>query len=58
MNFLTSTSILILTSKIDMIDFINAIMIRILDMIIIINFFIENVILNVNILNFSLYSTR
>ena len=58
MSSLTSISILILTSKIDMINFINVIMIRVFDVIIIINFFVENIVLNVNILNFSSYSAH
>ena len=58
MSFLTSTSILILTNKIDMINSINAIMIRVFNMINIIDFFIENIVLNVNVLNFSSYSAR
>ena len=41
-----------------MIDFINVVIIRILNMIVIINFFVENVVLNVNVLNFFSYSTR
>ena len=55
MNFLTSISILILTNKIDIIDFINVIMIQILN---IIDFFIKNIVLNVNILDFFSYLTR
>ena len=58
MSFLTSTSILILTNKIDVISFIGVVMIRVLDVINVINFFAENVILDVNILNFSSYSAR
>ena len=58
MSFLTSISILTLTSKIDVINFINVVMIRVFDMIVIINFFIENAVLNVDILNFFSYSTR
>ena len=58
MSFLTSISILALTSKIDVIDFINIVIIRVLDVINIINFFIKNIVLNVNVLNFSSYSTR
>ena len=58
MNFLTSTSILILTDKIDIINFINVIMIRVFDMIDVIDFFVEDIILNMNILDFSLYSAR
>ena len=33
-------------------------MIRVFDMIIIIDFFVEDVVLNVNVLNFSAYSAR
>ena len=33
-------------------------MIRVFNMIIIIDFFIENIVLNVNVLNFFAYSTR
>ena len=58
MSFLTLISILTLTNKIDMISFINAIMIRVFNIIIIINFFVENVVLNINVLNFSSYSIR
>ena len=58
MNFLTSILILTLTNKIDMINFINVVMIRVFDIIVIIDFFIENVVLNINVLNFSSYSTR
>ena len=43
---------LILTNKIDIINFINVKIVRILNIIIIINFFIENVVLNINVLNF------
>ena len=44
---------------IDVVNFINGvIMIRIFDMIIIIGFFVENAVLNVNVLNFFAYSTR
>ena len=58
MNFLTSTSTLTLTNKTDVINFINAIMIRVLDMIDIIDFFAENIVLNMNVLNFSSYSAH
>ena len=44
---------------IDVINFMNAIMmIRVFDIIVIIDFFIEDVVLNVNVLNFSSYSIR
>ena len=44
---------------IDVMSFINVIiMIYIFDMIVIIDFFVENVVLNVNVLNFSTYSAR
>ena len=55
MSFLTLISTLILTNKIDIIDFINNIIIRVFNVIVIINFFIENIVLNINILNFSSY---
>ena len=45
-------------NKIDIIDFINVIMIRFFNVIIIIDFFVENVVLNINFLNFFSYSTR
>ena len=44
---------------INIVNFINVIiMIRVFDMIIIIDFFVEDVVLNVNVLNFSAYSAR
>ena len=44
---------------IDVISFINVIiMVYIFDMIVIIDFFVENTVLNVNVLNFSAYSAR
>ena len=58
MSFLTSISTLILTNKIDIIGFINVIIIRVLDVITVINFFIKNAVLNVNVLDFSSYSAR
>ena len=51
-------SILILINIIDIVGFINVIMmIRVFDVIVIIDFFAENVVL-INDLNFSSYSTR
>ena len=51
-------STLILTNIIDIVSFINVvIMIRVLDVIVIIDFFAENAVL-INDLNFSSYSTR
>ena len=51
-------STLILTNIIDIVGFTNVIvMIRVLDMIVIIDFFAENAVL-INDLNFSSYSTR
>ena len=52
-------STLTLINIIDVINFINVIiMIHIFDVTAIIDFFIENDVLNVNALNFSSYSTR
>ena len=56
MNSLTSISILALTIKINVIVFINVVMIRVFDVIVIIDFFAENVVLNVNVLDFFSYS--
>ena len=51
-------SILTLTNIIDIVSFINVIiMIRVFDIIVIMNFFIEDAVL-INALNFSSYSTR
>ena len=41
-----------------MISFINVIMIRVLDVIDVIDFFVENIVLNVNVLNFFSYLAR
>ena len=58
MSFFVS-SILTLTNMIDIVNFIIIIMIiRIFDVIVIIDFFVENTVLNVNVLNFSSYLTR
>ena len=52
-------STLILINIIDVMSFINVIIIiRVFNTIIIIDFFIENTVLNINVLNFSAYSTR
>ena len=52
-------STLILTNMIDVVNFINVIiMILVFNAIIIIDFFAENNVLNVNALNFFSYSTR
>ena len=57
MNFF-AFSTLILTNMIDIVSFINVVMmIRVFDVIVIIDFFVENVVL-INDLNFSSYSTR
>ena len=59
MSFLISTSTLTLINEIDVINFINVIIMRVILVIIeIIDFFIKNIILNVNVLNFFSYSTR
>ena len=51
-------SILILTNMFDVVSFINVVMmIRVFDVIIIVDFFVEHVVL-INDLNFSSYSTR
>ena len=57
MNFF-AFSTLILTNMIDIVSFINVVMmIRVFDVIVIIDFFAENVVL-INDLNFFSYSTR
>ena len=54
--FISST--LILTNMIDIVSFINVVvMIRVLDVIVIVDFFAENAVL-INDLNFSSYLTR
>ena len=55
MSFFASST-LILTNIIDVVNFIDAVMmIRVFDMIVIIDFFIEDAALNVNVFNFSAY---
>ena len=58
MSFFASST-LILINIIDIVNFINVvIMIHVFDIIIIIDFFAEDAVLNVNFLNFFTYSTR
>ena len=58
MSFLASTSILALTDRIDVIGFIGVVVVRVFDVIVIIDFFVEDVVLNVDVLDFFSYSIR
>ena len=58
MSSLASTSILVLTGKTDVISSIGVVMIRVFDVIDVIDFFIEDIILDVNVLDFFSYSIR
>ena len=58
MSFFASST-LILTNIIDIMNFISVIMmIRVFDVIVIIDFFAEDAVLNVNVLDFFAYSAR
>ena len=58
MSFFASISIFTLINIIDVVNFKDVIIMIRVFMIVAIDFFIENIVLNINVLDFSLYSAR